>query len=163
MFGSRTESVITRNIPAKLTVGIWSRVVLVLYILCTYPFLMYPLAQTIDRTIAAWIPQAKSELKHGTEVSVSNCQYYTIRLVLVTLTVSIAVLARDFGSFISLIGWSCTGTLGLILPGYMMIKFNGGKDLSSVMYFASWALFIVGTIMSIGGTIGSVLEIIHGE
>ena len=44
-----------------------------------------------------------------------------------------------------------------------MIKFNNGRDLSRVMYFASWTLFIVGTIMSIGGTIGSVLEIIHGE
>ena len=82
---------------------------------------------------------------------------------LVTLTVSIAVLAKDFGSFISLIGWSCTGTLGLILPGYMMIKYNNGRDLSRAMYIACWALFVIGTIMCIGGTVGSVMEIIHGE
>ena len=63
MFGSKTESVITRNIPAKLALGIWSRAVLVLYILCTYPFQMYPLAQTIDRTVAGWLPQAKSGIK----------------------------------------------------------------------------------------------------
>ena len=66
----------------------------------------------------------------STNQTLSTMQYYSIRIVLVTTTVIVAIFAKDFGSFISLIGWSCTGTLGLVLPGYMMIKFNNGNDLS---------------------------------
>ena len=177
MFGKKTESVITRNIPHTVTAGIGSRIALVLYILCTYPFQMYPLAQTIDRTILGWMaPSSSSEKKKddddddpmrmnasSTNQTLSTMQYYSIRIVLVTTTVIVAIFAKDFGSFISLIGWSCTGTLGLVLPGYMMIKFNNGNDLSRFLYIACWLLFVSGIIMTISGTIGSILEIIHGE
>tara|TARA_A100001015_G_scaffold159475_1_gene177196 strand:+ start:2415 stop:2744 length:330 start_codon:yes stop_codon:yes gene_type:complete len=50
-----------------------------------------------------------------------------------------------------------------IIDKSLTIKFNNGNDLSRFLYIACWLLFVSGIIMTISGTIGSILEIIHGE
>ena len=112
---------------------------------------MFPLAQTIDRSISGGSNGSKP----------SNRAFYSVRVLLVTVTTASGIFLRDFGTFMALIGYPCLGVLGLVLPGYMACK---NLTLSPVMEGFCWyGLYLGGIIFSVVGTIASILELIAGE
>jgi hypothetical protein len=111
---------------------------------------MFPLAQTIDRSI--------SNLTSKVESSTS---FYMVRFLLVTFTTVCGIFLKDFGTFMALIGYPCLGVLGLVLPGYMACE---NLKLSPLLYgLCCYGLLWGGLCFSILGTIGSVIELIEGE
>lgn len=105
-FGSGTQSVITRDIPIGTLSGVGSRVALVFYILATYPFQMFPLAQTLDRSFGVDSKDGDSNTNskmHVNAEKVENLEiqkpkaasYYLIRLALVFGTTIIAIWISD--------------------------------------------------------------------
>ena len=74
----------------------------------------------------------------------------------------------DFGVFLSLIGYPCMGTLGLVIPPLMCLSLDArskkrGGRISRMDRIMCWAVMLLGAIACILGTVYSVAEVIHVE
>lgn len=175
LFGSKTNSVITQNMIAAGSMGHAARVLFCIMLLVTFPFQLFPAAVIVDRSLgstssnysSAWNTEEGSAAPSSWILS-SMRNFYAVRFALCVLVVSIGILFSDFGMFLSLIGYPCMGTLGLVIPPLMCIsmdmrsKKKNGR-MGSFDRAACWTIMLVGSIACILGTVYSVVEVIRVE
>ncbi len=192
LFGAATDSVITRNMGAT-PLGNVARVLFVLMLLATFPFAMFPLAVITERALGG-PGVAAAEVSHLDDVRLaeenggdaarggrrragggagSRCfrwaaNFFVVRVVLCALCVGAGLAFSDFGTFLSLIGYPCMGTIGLVLPPLMLLTLDArsGKAagrLDRTTRALCWTIMCVGAVVCLVGTVFSVAEVMKAQ
>ena len=92
--------------------------------------------------------------------------FYVVRILMCIVVLIPALLLTDFGSFLSLIGYPCMGTLGLMIPASMCLSIDARSKrarMSVCDRALCWIYVSVGTILCIAGTIFSVAEVMRSN
>jgi amino acid permease len=117
---------------------------------------------------------AQSVLREGSAAAFSgSCSrlvrnFYVVRIALCCVVVAIGIMFTDFGMFLSLIGYPCMGTLGLVIPPLMCISMDArskrkGGRMRRVDRFVCWSIMLLGAVACILGTVYSIAEVIRVE
>ncbi|XP_054265820.1 proton-coupled amino acid transporter-like protein pathetic [Macrosteles quadrilineatus] len=103
-YGEETAGSITLNISSS-TMGQTVKLMVILNVLCSYGLFLYVPCEIVWRNIEGFIGKSRKTFK-----------YYTMRVVLILLTVVIATIVPDLEPFVGLVGAICSSTLVLFFP-----------------------------------------------
>jgi len=169
LFGSTVNSVITKNMGSAV-LGHVARGLFVAMLLLTFPFAMFPAATILERWFKPVDVNGNTDVEtHHTRANSSTCyalmtNFYVVRILLCLIVVGIAIGFDDFGTFLSLIGYPCMGTLGLVIPPMMCLsldmKSKNGR-LSPFDRTLCWTIMCLGAIVCIVGTVYTVAEVLN--
>jgi amino acid permease len=86
--------------------------------------------------------------------------FFVVRILLVAVTAGVAFAVRNFGAFLSLIGYAGYGFQGFVQPAWFyLVVFR--ETLTSREIAACTALCIIGVASIIGGSTVSIMEMVQ--
>ncbi|XP_076264051.1 proton-coupled amino acid transporter-like protein acs isoform X2 [Rhynchophorus ferrugineus] len=152
-YGEETEGSVTLNLPQDEILAQSVKIMIAVAIFFTYALQFYVPMEIIWKA-----------LKNNFSADKQNFANYTIRIVLVILTVVLAILIPNLGAFISLVGAVCLSMLGLIFPATIdLITFyeNPGLGRFNWRLYKNIFLIVFGLVGFVTGTYVSIIEIIE--
>lgn len=182
LFGDSVQSVITHSIPYPtkhhsftntVLLYVAPKILLVIYILFTYPIMLFPVPQMIRDIFSSRQKRRMGEnIQHNATFESFDL---VVRWICVLLTLVVAYCTRSFGEFMSLIGWVGFGPLGLIVPCLCFLELSHPTNQRTVIKeqvtsqkthltiphipwerSVAWSIVIFATIASLLGTFHSI-------
>ncbi|XP_054274645.1 proton-coupled amino acid transporter-like protein pathetic isoform X2 [Macrosteles quadrilineatus] len=151
-YGDATEPSITLNLPDNILAQS-VKVMIAVAIFLTYSLQFYVPMEII------WKAVKHRFTKHPALVE------YSIRIVLVIMTVLIAIMVPNLGPFISLVGAVCLSFLGLMFPSIVEIIVYWGSEeglgKGNWILWKNLAVIMFGVVGFFTGSYTSILEIIE--
>jgi proton-coupled amino acid transporter len=164
LYGKNTDSVITQNMGTSV-LGYTARGLFVLMLLSTFPFQMFPAGVIMERWFKPTDASGNVDVNaFENRRNQSTCyslltNFYTVRIFLCLVVAGLAISFDNFGKFLSLIGYPCMGTLGLVIPPLMCLSLDMRSKEGRLSYLdriMCWVIMCFGAIGCIIGTVYSV-------
>ena len=179
LYGSTVDSVITRNMGMTV-MGHVTRALFCATLLASFPFQLFPAATILERYLGSSnvdeaARQEEEERQRGggeggegdrRNGGRSACHslmtnYFVLRTMLCLVIVAIAIGFDDFGQFLSLIGYPCMGTLGLVIPPLMCLSLDMRSKEGRLTTFdrtLCWIIMCVGAVVCLCGTVYTIAD-----
>ncbi|KAL1517835.1 hypothetical protein ABEB36_001549 [Hypothenemus hampei] len=151
-YGSATQGSITLNLPQNEPLAQSVKLMIAVAIFFTYALQFYVPMEIIWKA-----------LKNNFSPNRQNLANYSIRIGLIFVTVTLAILIPNLGGFISLVGAVCLSMLGLIFPAVIdLVTFYDEPGLGKYNWRLYKNLFLIffGLVGFLTGTYVSIKEII---
>lgn len=154
-FGEETRSIITLNLPqgTGIDFAMIVKLCLCVALFFTYPLMMFPVTQIIERLMFPRRRPATDKESHG-------FSFYALRFALVATTGLVVVLVSSFADLMALVGATCCMLLAFILPGYFHLRLHRSQVTRSEMMLDCFIIFL-GVMGAAVGTLDTLSRMAH--